>query len=116
MARIRNLATCDFVFIRGWTRDDIQGARFLFNNRRFELRIEAHIRCRPNWEVTIGPLDLRKKNPMTEKIRFLIPPTDWTQEALTTALFVEHAAKLKLMGIEYALETQHIELPEGLLL
>ena len=106
-----NLATCDFELVRPFRSDDIYGARFLFNNRKYELHIETHMLCKPNLKATIGPLDLRKKNPLKVQHSFTLAQCEWTREALTTALILDHADELKQMGIEYTINAEAVELP-----
>ena len=113
--KTRNLATCDFELVRPFRSDDIYGARFLFNNRKYELHIETHMLCRPNFKATIGPLDLRKKVRIQVQHSFTLAQCEWTREALTTALLVNHTDELKQFGIEYDIGAESIELPENLM-
>jgi hypothetical protein len=106
-----NLSTCDFELIRPFRSDDIYGARFLFNNRKYELHIETHMLCKPNFRATIGPLDLRKKNPLKVQHSFTLEQCEWTREALTTALIVQHSDALKQLGIEYDIRAEALDLP-----
>ena len=105
-----NLATCDFELIRAF-HDDIYGARFLFNNRKYELHIETHMLCRPNLKATIGPLDKRKKRPLQAQHSFVLSQCEWTREALTTALMLNHSDDLKKYGITYELDAEALGLP-----
>ena len=114
--KTRNLATADFRLLRNkFLNGELDGAYWRWDNWKFEMRIEVELHCWPMWEVTIGPVDKRKKRPLVVKSRFLMQPTEWTQEALTSALMLNHADELKLMGIEYTINAEAIELPENLM-